>query len=229
MTRASRQELRAEMLSRLPPRYSPALHLAIPTAGGIALAALALSRLSHLAAWQVALVPLFLAFGNAVEWHAHRGLLHRRTRFLERLYVRHTPQHHRLYVADDMAVRSWRELRFVLLPAHAVFAIVLLTAPIPIAFALLGQPNLSWLWIASAAVYLLSYEWLHLAYHLPDGHPVARLSAVRRLRRHHQLHHAPHLMQRWNFNVTLPLWDIVRGTVWHAPVPDAHGAVPRRA
>jgi len=35
-------------------------------------------------------------------------------------------------------------------------------------------------------------------------------------------------MQKWNFNVTIPVWDHVRGTVWHAadaPAP----AMPRRA
>ena len=33
------------------------------------------------------------------------------------------------------------------------------------------------------------------------------------LRRHHALHHDPKLMQKWNFNVSLPLWDLVRGTI----------------
>ena len=27
------------------------------------------------------------------------------------------------------------------------------------------------------------------------------------------MHHDPKLMQRWNMNVTVPLWDWVRGTV----------------
>jgi hypothetical protein len=36
-------------------------------------------------------------------------------------------------------------------------------------------------------------------------------------------------MQRWNFNVTVPLWDHVRGTVWRAPGTAPHGALPRQA
>ena len=71
-------------------------------------------------------------------------------------------------------------------------------------------------WVASVVLYVLTYEWLHLAYHLPADGAVGRLRATRWLRRHHQRHHHPPLMQRWNFNVTLPLWDHVRGTVWHA-------------
>ena len=227
MTRASREELRAELLARLPRRYSPWLQLGVPTIGGLAIAAVALSWIRELRAWELALVPLILAFANAVEWHAHRGLLHRRMRFVEIMYVRHAVQHHRLYVGDAMAIRTARELRFVLLPSYALFAILAFTAPVPVALALAGQRNLAALWIAAAAAYLLAYEWLHLLWHLPEDAPVARLGVVRALRRHHRLHHAPHLMQRWNFNVTLPLWDLVRGTLYrpHAhPVAGAHAA-----
>jgi sterol desaturase/sphingolipid hydroxylase (fatty acid hydroxylase superfamily) len=230
MTQASRAELRAELLSRIPPWYSPWLHLAFPAVAGLAIAALALSRLDRLQAWQLALVPVFLAFGNMVEWHVHRGLLHRRTRFLEALYVRHTPQHHAVYVAGDLAIHDPRELKLVLLPAYGVLAVLAATSPITVGLALLGQPNLAALWVASVVLYVLSYEWLHLAYHLPEESPVGRLRPIRLLRRHHQLHHAPHLMQRWNFNVTLPFWDLVRGTVHRAPVPTGEpAAVIRRA
>jgi sterol desaturase/sphingolipid hydroxylase (fatty acid hydroxylase superfamily) len=201
------------MLSRVPRWYSPWGHLAFPALAGLALVAFALSRIQDLRAWQLAFVPVFLVVGNALEWHAHRGLLHRRVRFLEVLYVRHTPQHHGVFTSEDMAIRSARELKLVLLPAFGVLAIILVSLPVAFVLASLGQANLAALWVASAVAYVLSYEWLHLAYHLPDSHPVGRLRAIRWLRRHHQLHHAPHLMQRWNFNVTLPLWDHLRGTV----------------
>jgi hypothetical protein len=224
MTQASRAELRAELLSRIPGWYSPWLHLAFPAVVGIAIAALALSRIEALRAWQLALVPVFLVFANAVEWHAHRGLLHRRTRFLEVLYVRHTPQHHAVFVADDMAIRSPLELKLILLPAWGILAILAATSPATVAFVLLGQANLAALWVATVVFYVLSYEWLHLAYHLPAHGALGGLRVVRFLRTHHQLHHAPHLMQRWNFNVTLPLWDHVRGTVYRAHLLEAHAA-----
>ncbi len=214
MTGTSREQLRAERLARLSPWYSPWFHLAVPALGGIAIAATALSRIHDLRAWQLAFVPLFLVFGNAVEWHAHRGLLHRRTRFLEVLYVQHTPQHHAIFTADDMSIRSAREMSFVLLPAFGVFAILAIAAPVAVAVALLGQSNIACLWVASTTLYVLSYEWLHLTYHLPEDHVILRIGVIRILRRHHQRHHAPQLMQRWNFNVTVPLWDIVRGTVY---------------
>jgi hypothetical protein len=229
MTRIARDELRAELLAAIPRSYSPWLHLAIPAVSGVAILAFALSRVEDLRAWQLALVPLFLAFGNAVEWHAHRGLLHRRTWPLQVLYLRHTPQHHAVYVAGDMFIRDWRELKFVLLPAYGVAGLVLVTSPITAALWLAGQPNLAALWVASVVAYVLLYEWFHLAYHLPADGIVGGLRLTRWLRRHHERHHAPQLMQRWNFNVTVPLWDYVRGTVHREPLPATGAAVPRRA
>jgi hypothetical protein len=216
MTNASRAELRAEMLSRIPPWYSPTLHVLGPAVVALGVAAFALSRISGLHAWQLAFVPLFLIVGNAFEWHAHKGLLHRRLWPLEVLYERHTPQHHALYVTERMAIESYQEVRFVLLPGYGIVAILAATSPVAIGLLWLAQPNLAALWIASVVLYVLAYEGLHLSYHLPESSPVARLPLVRRLRRHHQLHHAPQLMQRWNFNVTVPLWDHLRGTVFQS-------------
>ena len=58
----------------------------------------------------------------------------------------------------------------------------------------------------------VSYEWLHFSYHLPHEHPVARNPIIRRLARHHAVHHDPRIMQRWNMNVTVPLMDHMMGT-----------------
>jgi hypothetical protein len=229
MTHASREELRAELIGRIPPSYSPWLHLAVPALSGIAIAALALSRIEHLAAWQLLFVPVFFAVGNAVEWHVHRDLLHRRVRWLEVFYTRHTPQHHAVFVSDDMALRHRRELKLILLPAYALVGIVILTSPLTLLLAWLGQPNLAALWIVTVVLYVLSYEWLHLAYHLPEESRLGRLRAIAYLRRHHQLHHATNLMLRWNFNVTLPLWDHVRGTVYRPRSVPARRAAVRRA
>ena len=230
MTQGSREEYRAELLSRVPRRYSPLLHVLLPALVGLVMVAWALAQVDDPEPLELALLPVFFLVGNALEWHAHRGLLHRRTRFLEVLYVRHTPQHHHLYVAGDFAIRSLRELRFVLLPGYAVLLIVAFASPFALVALALGEVNVAALWLASAVTYVLAYEWLHLAAHLPPESPIGRLRLVRALRRHHELHHAPHLMNRWNFNVTLPVWDFVRGTAYHRPGPaPADVALARRA
>lgn len=229
MTQTSREELKAELLARVPRRYSPALHVLAPAIAGAAVVAFALAQVEAPRAWELALVPAFFLLGNAIEWHAHQGLLHRRTRFLEALYARHTPRHHHLYVADALAIRSPRELRFVLLPAYGPLLLVLAASPPALLALALGLKNVAALWLASAVTYVVAYEWMHLASHLPPESAAGRLRLVRGLRRHHQAHHAPHLMNRWNFNVTVPVWDLVRGT-WYrreptrAPLTTAHRA-----
>ena len=228
MTKDARSEIRADLMAHVPRWYSPTAHLLGPAIGGLAIVAFALSRVHDLRAWELALVPLFLVASNAIEWHAHRDLLHRRTWPLELLYQRHTPQHHAIFVADDMFIRDWRELKFVLLPAWGVLTIPIVASPPAILFWLAGAPNVAALWIATTVGYALMYEWFHLAYHLPADGPIGRLRVTGWLRRHHQRHHSPHLMQRWNFNVTIPLWDHQRGTVWHPEESSAH-AMPRRA
>jgi hypothetical protein len=228
MTKAARSEIRADLMSHVPRWYSPWLHLAVPGLAGLAIIAFAVSRVHDPASWELAVVPVFFLASNAIEWHAHRDLLHRRTWPLEELYVRHTPQHHAVFVAEDMFIREWRELKLVLLPAWGVLAIFVAASPIAVLFWLAGAPNVAALWIATTTAYVLMYEWLHLAYHLPADGPIGRLRVTRWLRRHHQRHHAPQLMQRWNFNVTIPVWDHLRGTVWRAG-NETSPAVPRRA
>jgi hypothetical protein len=158
---------------------------------------------------------------NATEWRAHKDLLHRRRWPFQVLYDRHTPTHHRIYHTEDMAVRSRREWRLVLLPAYGVALIALGTFPLALGLSRWVGTNVAALTLATGMLYVVSYEWLHLAYHLPQEHPVARLGWIRALRAHHARHHDPRLMQRWNFNVTVPLWDLVRGTVWRAPTEGA--------
>ncbi len=228
MTSSARREIRDELLARIPAWYSPWGHLFAPAAIGLAIAIEALRLTQDLRSWQVASFPLFLLIGNAVEWSAHRGILHRRVRPLETLYRRHN-QHHQVYVTETMAIHDPRELKLVLLPAVGVLTIFAFTIPIAALFVLAGQRNLGCLWVVASVLYVLSYEWLHLAYHLPADSPIGRHALVRLLRRHHAIHHHPMLMQRWNFNVTVPLWDWVRGTAFVEPAARRAPATKRSA
>jgi len=77
----------------------------------------------------------------------------------------------------------------------------------------LVSPNVALFWVAVSMGYVVSYEWLHLSYHLPADSRVGQSRLVRWLRRSHAMHHTPELMQKWNFNVTFPVWDWVRGSI----------------
>lgn len=209
----ARERVRVEAIARIPSWYSGWAHLAFPSAVGIGLIAAAVSLLDRpsLAAWLT--VPAVFVFVNFVEWHVHHHVLHRRTWPLEELFWRHTPEHHVIFVRDDMAMRSPREFRLVLIPFYGILAIFVTTLPVTAALWMWVSSNVALLWVATTMGYVVAYEWLHLSYHLPIDSRVGRLGVIRWLRRHHAMHHTPELMQRWNFNVTVPLADRVLGTV----------------
>ena len=217
----AREELRAKLTAAIPWWYSPWVHLAFPSLVGIALVAAAILSIHDLQLWQLGFVPLVYVFANFSEWTAHRILLHRRTWPLHVLYDRHTPEHHRVFIAGDLAIRTVKEFRLVLIPAYGVLTIFLVTFPGTLGLWLAGQTNLAALFVVTTMGYTLSYEWLHLSYHLPTTSFVGRRALVAVLRRHHETHHRLDLMQRWNFNVTVPLWDWVRGTIYREAAPPA--------
>jgi hypothetical protein len=208
-----REAVRASLLGQIPSWYSPWLHLIVPGLVGLAVVSAALTQVHAPRLTDLLAVPIVWVISNIFEWHIHRDVLHRRVPPLAELYERHTPQHHRVFITEDMAIRSWREFRLVLIPAVGVIGIVLLDGGFTAIVALVGGRNVAALYLATAVSYTLSYEWLHLCYHLPEQSWLGRRPLIRWLRRHHAIHHAPELMQRWNFNVTVPLWDWVRGTI----------------
>jgi hypothetical protein len=141
------------------------------------------------------------------------------------IYDKHTPMHHMIYVEEDMALRSTKEFRLVLIPAAGVLGIVLAAAPMAIAVGRLWSASAGWLFLVTASLYMVTYEVLHLCYHAPSDSFIGRLGFIRVMRAHHAKHHDPRLMQRWNFNVTVPLFDWILGTT--APTTAAAGDRPR--
>lgn len=215
---AEREALRARLVGAIPGWYRPGLHLASTLGTGLALLALAAVGLTRvvpgLVPRDLLVVPLVVVVANAFEWWAHKHLLHRRRRGpLAVLYDRHTPEHHMVYVDGDMVMRSFREARLVLIPAVGVVGAVLASLPVGALLAELVSPAAGLLGVTTAGLYMVTYEATHLAYHLPADHPIGRLRVVARLREHHALHHDPGRMQRANFNVTLPLFDLLLGTL----------------
>jgi hypothetical protein len=207
-----RDRIRREAIAKRGKHYSPWLHLAVTSLFGLGAIAFAASLLHDVRWWELAAAAAFFLLSNASEWRIHRDVLHKRTRGATVLYDRHTPEHHMIFITDDMAIRSTAEFGLVLIPAYGIVLIFAGLLPLFGGIWLLGLHNLAALWCIVAMGYVVSYEWLHLSYHLPPSSFFGSLGVVRLLRRHHAIHHDPRLMQRWNFNVTLPLWDVVRRT-----------------
>jgi hypothetical protein len=222
-----RDALRAKAVAEMPWWYNPWAHLAFPSAVGLGMIALALSLLEDVRPVELLTVPVVLVLVNFNEWFVHRNVLHRRLWPLEVLFWRHTPEHHVIYVRDDMAMRTTQEFRLVLIPSYGILAIFVTTLPVTFALATLVSWNVAALWVATSMGYVVAYEWLHLSYHLPADSRIGRSRAIGLLRRHHAWHHTPELMQTWNFNVTVPLADWVLGTIHPGTRAAAADATPR--
>jgi hypothetical protein len=203
----------ARELAALPRWYNPYLHLAATTGVGLVTLALSVAAIHHVRAVELLTVPAILLLSNAIEWRSHRDVLHRRVWPVRVLYDRHTPVHHKIYQYDSMAMRHPGEFRLVLIPAAGVATVVAISAPIAFVIARLFTPNCGWLGLATAGVYVVAYELTHLAYHMPEGSFIGRRRLIRVLREHHRRHHHPALMQKWNFNVTVPLFDWIHRTL----------------
>lgn len=215
LTEARREAVRQRALSEKPWWYSPYGHFAATTGIGAAVLVASIVALSRLPirASDLLIVPAVVLLANYFEWQVHRDVLHKRRWPVEVIYDKHTPMHHMIYVEDDMALRHVDELRLILIPAMGVLGIVLATAPVAIAVAYLWSAAAGWLFLLTASLFMVSYEVLHLCYHAPQHSRIGRLWIIERLRAHHARHHDPRLMQRYNFNVTIPLFDRLLGTM----------------
>jgi sterol desaturase/sphingolipid hydroxylase (fatty acid hydroxylase superfamily) len=201
---------RAQLLAETPPGYRPWFHLGFPNLFGGLVVVVCLRALTgpSLAQWLV--VPAMLVIAVAVEWRFHRFVLHRRIAPFGLFYDYHTVSHHSIYQRGDMALHEARELRGILFPSWASVVLFLMAAPVALGVAWLLGRDAGLLLLATAHAYFITYEWLHLAYHLPER--FRRWWPLRSLFEWHAVHHDPRLMHKVNFGVTTPLWDYVRGT-----------------
>jgi len=210
-----------------PPRwYSGWMHLVFTsgvTVGGIVFCLTQIRHMSHLE-WLT--VPVTLLYANFAEYIGHRGPMHRRLRFLETIFL-HTTIHHRFFTHDKFTWDQSKDFHALLLPPYILaFFFGLFALPVGIVLHTYVSSNVAYLFVASAVGYFTTYEWLHFCYHSPETSWIARLPLLAQLRRLHLIHHNPQLMTRYNFNITLPLFDRLFGTLFRANKMPQRGEEP---
>lgn len=210
-TATYREQYRRE---HIPPRYQGWRHLVFTFGiGGTALAWSVL-QVEQVRAVEWLTIPLTFLYANFAEYWGHRGPMHHLKRGLRLVYERHTRQHHRFFTDDAMELDALRDLRAVLFPPVLMtFFLAAFALPAALLLAWFTTPNVGWLFAATSLFYFLNYEFLHLAYHLPERYAVARWPIVGRLRWLHRAHHDPRLMASRNFNISYPLGDWLFGTL----------------
>jgi hypothetical protein len=168
-------------------------------------------------------LPLTFVYANLVEYWGHRIPMHHRKWGLGGVFKRHTLQHHRYFTNEAMACENHKDAIMILFPpVLIVFFGVVFALPAGWLLSLATTTNAALLFVITSWAYFLNYEWLHLAYHLPENSVVFKLPGLRALRVHHMRHHQQSLMARFNFNISYPLGDWIFGTTYreegeHAP------------
>lgn len=208
-------DYRTKARQEAPSWYSGWAHLGSTTVGALVAIVYAASRVRAPSPREWLWIPATFLAANLVEFLMHRGPMHHPFKYIEEIYVRHTLQHHRFFPKGSMVAQSPRDFKAVLFPPAAIFLFLgVIGGPIGATLFFLASPNAGWFFVATAVSYFLTYEWLHLAYHLPEESLVGGLPGLAYLRRHHTFHHDLRLMSSWNFNITFPICDELFGTTY---------------
>ncbi|HUJ28218.1 MAG TPA: sterol desaturase family protein [Myxococcales bacterium] len=155
----------------------------------------------HQPRWSLLTVPITFLYANVVEYFAHKGPMHHRTRRLSLVFERHTLMHHQVFTRDEMRADSTRDFKMVLFPpVLLIFFFGFFALPVSLVLELIFGWNVAALFAMTAMAYYLLYEWLHLSYHLGMGGSLARA---------HSAHHGDATA---NFNITFPICDRLFGT-----------------
>jgi Fatty acid hydroxylase superfamily len=161
-------------------------------------------------------------FANFFEWTVHRFPMHRPLT-PRMMYRNHAQIHHGAFTDDSMAMREPRELWLIMMPWYTIVLLLVAASPVAIVAAFLGGLPLAGIFYIGALTYFLFYETVHALYHVEPAR-LARFGIgpsglFARMRAHHARHHALRRMAHVNFNVTVPLADIVFGTREKAGAP----------
>jgi len=196
--------------------------LALGVAAELLLAVQFAGRIQPADLWAV---PATLVVATLLEYVAHRYVMHVQWRALGAIWDAHTGRHHHYYLEEAPTWERPADVWLILFSLRDVVTLVAIVAG-PFAILRAAVPAGSWaLAVATSIGFFLGYEALHMAYHLPDGHPALRRRWLAAMRAHHVRHHRLASMHA-NYGVTTRLWDRLFGTA-AAPASARGRAAPR--
>jgi hypothetical protein len=207
-----RLQRRANAVAGISRLYNPWAHLGCSVLLATGAGSLALSQLRAVEFLEWCTVPAVFLLANAIEWMLHCHFMHHRRWLGSSTYRRHA-LHHALFVAEDMAIGCFRELRFVLIHPIDLMTLAAIMLTLSGAIGLCVSNNCGWLSLLTCAACLAFYELTHLLCHYPPDSVMGRLAQVPQLRRFHARHHRPESMAGFNFNVTVPIFDWIFRTL----------------
>lgn len=208
------EDRRRKIVDTIPSWYRPLPHAIVPSVLGITIITFCLYLMFNVQWISFLAIPITLFFLFGFEWLVHKYVLHAKQPLLGQIYQLHELSHHVIYTHEKMAMSDQKELYFIMMPPYAILLVFFLIAPLAFGLGVIFSLNVACLILITAMLFFLIYEWLHFSYHQPPNSFLGRNRIVRKLRRLHRRHHNPRLMKRWNFNVTIPVFDWILGTFW---------------
>ena len=150
--------------------------------------------------------------GSFFEWTLHRHVMHRPVGGFTYPFRAHTHIHHKVFKADHSYHLSDEKDKETIPMAwwNGPCLVMVFTLPFFIVSLSTGIWAVTFGAGAAVGAYYGTYEYLHWCMHLPRSRRVEMSRIFRRLNGHHLLHHR--YMQK-NFNVVLPLADLILGTL----------------
>lgn len=161
--------------------------------------------------WSEAVCGLcWFVYACYFEWMGHRYFMHA-PRFPLADAFRGHMAHHQLFRGDHRfeadphgesggVTLRWYAFPLILLGHLPVFAVAQWLTGLPM---VVGG-------LVGCTLYFAGYEYTHYLMHVPCNHRVERSPLFRFTREHHRLHH---LHMRCNYNVFIPLFDALLGTL----------------
>jgi hypothetical protein len=225
MTLAAMTKFRQQYRAGIAKSYRGWIHMLSVLAVGLGTIIYALSQLQF-ADWVEWMVfPLTMLMVNFAEYYAHRWLGHKKTKYGKLFYSRHTGDHHSFFLEHSMNYETVQDWRVVLFPLYLIFAFLFgLILPVGFVLSELVSMNAAYIYAAAGISGYLFYEVMHFSYHIPRGHWAEKLFLVipgwTALRHLHVLHHKRDKMGEANFNITLPIFDFLLGSLFWQPIAE---------
>jgi len=162
--------------------------------------------------WSGAGIGAGVVFASFFEWVLHRFVMHKPVGRFQYAFRAHALVHHQTFKADHT-------YHLINEDDKSTIPMAWWNGPALIASCLVPVVAAAWItghwWLVLGAAlafvaYYGTYEYMHWCMHLPKERRLERSWLFRRLNGHHLLHHR---YMHKNFNVVLPLADLLLGTL----------------
>ncbi|MDZ4743273.1 MAG: fatty acid hydroxylase [Verrucomicrobiota bacterium] len=167
--------------------------------------------MTHWIFWQILGFFGAVVYASFFEWTLHRYIMHKNWSFFSYPFRSHAIVHHTVFKADaTYHVQKETDKRIV--PMAWWNAPILWSLHIPLFLFvqyLIGAP-IFWGMMAAMICYYFTYEYMHWCMHIPKNRHVEHSPIYFRLNGHHLLHHR---YMHKNYNVVMPLADLLLGTL----------------